>query len=317
MIRADSRIDAASRFVTRWQKYLSSVSSGDGESAGDILEELSDTNEIGLIPRSEILARIHRPAPAQAPSQAYIRPALKELLDGLKTLDEVSAALDQLNAWISEGRAPHSEIQLAITTLTPLDRAYHEFKAGLPTNLEVFLMETRYSSNYSMLLRAQVIALVLPRYLGLPEETKPKPGEGLHTFLDRVATDALAKHNYVLAARARQFDYSMKYGSQEMQGPQAASFIAAQNQEEAQQYAQAVASYQKTLAIGTDVVPVKVIGERLAAIHKEHPMEYQEGLQQFLVPPQRNFDPRRPPFGPASLPPALPTPPSLRQNERF
>lgn len=307
MVKADSKLDAAARFVTRWQVYLAKARAGDLDSAKDILEDLSSTDEIGLIPRSEILARLHRPVPAQA--QASIRPALMELLDGLRTLDEISPALDKLNTWSSEGLGPRSELQFAITGLTLLDRTYREFKAGLSTNLDVFLTEARLCPNYLMPLRAQLIALVLPRYLGLPEETKPKPGESLHGFLDRVVTDAIAKREYVLAIHARQFEYSMKYGPREMQASQAAAFIAAQNQEGAQQYAQAVASYQKTLAIGTDVVPPKAVGDRLTAIQKEHPAEYQEGLQQFLAPQPRTFDPRRLPSGVGLRPPALPSPP--------
>jgi hypothetical protein len=301
--QANHKIEAARRFVLRWQEYLFEATSGDLERAHDTLESLSQTDEIGLIPRSEILARIHGPAP----SQAATRPAIKELLDRIKTLDDMSAALDTLETWHAEGRGPLGEIQQAITALTPLDRTYREDKAGLPTNLESFLTDARMCPNYVMPLRAQLLALVLPRYLGLPEDWKPKSDEGVHAFLDRIVTDAIAKRNYVLAARAREIQYSMKYNGRETQASQAAVFIAAHNQEEAGQYALAVASYQRALAMGTDVVPPKAIGERLTAIQKEHPAEYQEGMQQFLAPPMpRPFDPYRSPYRPAVKPPNPP-----------
>lgn len=304
---ASRRAEAARRFVLRWQDYLSKAASGDPDKAREILESLSHEDDNGLIPRSEILARIH----GVAPSEAATRPAIKELLDRIKTLDDMSAAYDTLNTWQSERRRPLGEIQLAIAALTPLERAYREFKSGSSTNLESLLTEARMLPNYVIPVRAQLLALVLPRYLGLPEDLKPGPDEGVHAFLDRIVTDAIAKRNYVLAARAREFQHAMKYGARETQASQAATFIAAHNQEEAGQFALAVASYQKALAMGTDVVPPKVIGERLAAIQQEHPAEYQEGMQLFLAPPLPRYDPHRPPFGPAakpSNPPRFPVP---------
>jgi hypothetical protein len=143
-------VSSQASLVVRWQDYLSEATSGDLEQAREILEGLSQTDEIGLIPRSEILARIHGPAP----SQPRARPAIKELLDRIKTLDDMSTAFETLKTWHTEGGGPLGEIQLAITALTPLDRTYREFNAGLSTSLEGFLTEARMCPNYVMPLRA-------------------------------------------------------------------------------------------------------------------------------------------------------------------
>ncbi len=298
------RADTARRFVLRWQKYLSVAASGDLEEARQILESLSHEDDNGLIPRSQILARIHDPAPSQEPAT---RPAIRKVLDRIKTLDDMSLAYDTLKAMQSDGHRQVGELQEAIAALTPLELAYREFKAGSSTNLENLLTEARMLPNYVIPVRNQLLALILPRYLGLPEDLKPGPDEGVHAFLDRIVADAIAKRNYVLAARAREFQYAMKYNPRETGGSQAATFIAGHNQEEAGQYTLAVASYQKALAMGTDVVPPKVIGERLAAIQKEHPAEYQEGVQLFLAPPQqRRFDPYPHHLGPPARSPNAP-----------
>lgn len=303
MASTSRRLEAARRFALRWQNYLSESTSGDREKAREILESLSHSDESDLIPRSEILALIHAPAP----SQAATRPALKELLDRIKTLDDMSAALDTLRTWDAAGSGPRGEIQYVISVLTPLELTYREFEAGLPTNLEGFLSEARRGPIHLVPLRAQLLGLILPRYLGLSEDWKPGSGEGAHAFLDRIVADALTKRNYVLAARAREVQYSLKYGTRETPTSQTGTFIAAHNQEEAGQYALAVASYQKALAMGTDIVPPKVIGERLAALKKEHPAEYQEGMKLFIAPPvSRVFDPYPPPFGPPRIPPRPP-----------
>jgi len=60
------------------------------------------------------------------------------------------------------------------------------------------------------------------------------------------------------------------------------SFLAAWNQETAGQYAPAVISYQLALRVPSDSVPVKIIAEHLAAIQRDHPKEYEEGMQLYL-----------------------------------
>jgi hypothetical protein len=62
------------------------------------------------------------------------------------------------------------------------------------------------------------------------------------------------------------------------------SLLAGLNQEAAGQYVMAVASYEGALRSTSPFVPVKFIGAHLAAIQKDHPPDYAEGLEQPAVP---------------------------------
>ena len=78
------------------------------------------------------------------------------------------------------------------------------------------------------------------------------------------------------------------YNSNDSEGLKA--FVARQNQEAAAQYSLAVMSYQTALKSGSDLVPSKVIGERLAAIQTTHPRDFDTGMERFLAPPLPRFD---------------------------
>ena len=69
------------------------------------------------------------------------------------------------------------------------------------------------------------------------------------------------------------------------------SLLAALNQEAAGQYALAVVSYQNALKTSNTNIPAKLIGDKLAAIQKDHPKEYEQGMQLVLSPPAPSYYP--------------------------
>jgi hypothetical protein len=237
--------------------------------------------------------------------------SVEEILRQIKTPDDLHgamAALTKVNCEEqSRGRGARMDISTTIQRLSALDQAYSEFKAGLSTKVDVIVPKAHVYEPFQSLtasVRAQVIAAVLPRYLGLPEDVKPKAVEGPHLFLDRIAAEAMSKNDYLLAAKARETQRLLRDGvnNSTQESSQAGLFITAHNQETAKQFALAVTSYEKALAIPNDLVPAKVIGERLAAIKAEHPQEYQQGLDNYLSPPMSRspYPPGWPPGRPQS-----------------
>jgi hypothetical protein len=144
--------------------------------------------------------------------------------------------------------------------------------------------------NGIIVLRGELAKVLLPRALNLPAGAKPKESETADTFLNRIVTEAVARQDYVLAARARSVQFSLMHTAENInQGDRARqealdTFITAHNQEAAGQFTLAVASYEKALTKGNDLVPPKVIGERLDAIKRQHPKEFEQGFNDFVAP---------------------------------
>ena len=202
--------------------------------------------------------------------------------------------------------------------LVAIFTVYKEFKAGLPTKLVMPDPSKDEFGSITAPIRAELLKLLLPRYLGSPPDLKANPDEGVQEFLQRVLADAVKKEDFLLAARARDTQMLLRDGKAPdwKENSEAALYVTAHNQELAGQYALAVTSYERALASGNSLIPPKVIGERLAKIKAEHPQEFEEGVTTFLTPrmpvmppgfPYQNYGPQRPP-GPPERPRPTPLP---------
>ena len=288
------QIAGALEFVRRWQEYLDEVAGSDPKRAREILEHLSSSADPGWIPRSQILRRMRDPLESE---EVEIAKAAKEIVGRVKSLEDLNDAMAELEKLkpprgYGASRGEPS-IYAILEAFAPLNNIYRDFKAGLPAPVRVPERQERGFEEPLRRLRAELLTLLLPRTLELPEQIHANPGEGPLDFLRRIGAEAAAKNNYLLAARARAAEETImgSGGSSDLPGArdQAAFFVRGNNQEAAGQFAFAVASYQAALATGSDLVPAKVIGERLSAIKGGHPAEFEDGSELFLSPPSPSY----------------------------
>ena len=277
-----AKLAAAKNFVRRWQEYLAVAQNGDTKHAREILEQLDGTGNVNWIPRSEILRRMRDPIDSE---EFEIVKSAKEIVGRIKSLADLNDAMAELEKLkpVRGGQLARYEpsIYAILEAFAPLNNAYNGFKAGLPVPLIVPERKERGFEDVLTRLRAELFVLTLPRTLELPPEVHANPGEGPLPFLRRIAAEAAAKNDYLLVARARVAEETIQGsgGSTELSGEriQAALFVRACKQEQAGQMAPAVTSYQAALATGADVIPAKIIGERLNAIKAKHPADYATG----------------------------------------
>lgn len=339
LMSAMNRAQTTLRFVKQWQDYLSEFAAGETEQTLQSLRSLSQ-GEVDLVPRSEILERIRNggkppgappvETPASTPEASpastpivLVGPSVSSLVAGIKTIDALAPALDELEKISRDtGETRQFDATAALKFLSPLDQSYRDFLAGQSTkvNLDTPTLPTpggRYAANASvgdqlarviqhtvLALRDQLLAVTLPRYLDLPGNVVARPGEGPVDFLDRRKAEALAAGDYLGVAKADEARMLLRDGNSRagIESTQASQFVIADRQDSARQYALAVASYEHALATGANVIPAKVIGDRLDAIKTTHPQEFQQGLDLYLTPPA----PRDPfgaygPYGPGGM----------------
>jgi hypothetical protein len=295
-----NQIEAAVRFVVSWQDYLAARAAGNVSAAKSCLQNLANPDYgfvIDWIPRSEILKRMNESSPAsparRAPEDAAKAQAAKfvEIMDRVKTPADLSPAMTELRTLYRNGNSyPFIEGSRLVDAVGDLEQSYRDLQAGLPTQITLLVPDLRGESirNPVPQIRAQLLLLALPRYLGLPEEAKALAGENPSAFLKRIETEAGAKGDYRLAARAADTEVLLRQPDSNRgvnNDSQASLFVAGQNQEEAGQIELAVVSYLKALAIPLQIVPPKVIGERLTALKTKIPERYTEGMSLYLTPP--------------------------------
>ena len=291
-------------FVQQWQNYIAARKNGNTEMARNSLQNLSSGEYFDLMPRSRILAELEK-----YPTAGQERNRDKEKSEGVtgeqvdaivakaKTLDSVSAVVKELRELRlkSPTNTPYSNIDplnATLNALTAIENTYRDFKAGLPTRMEIPGGSSSDAISAQVApLRAQLFLLVLPRHLNVPADLAPKPGEDAQAYLERVVQDARKRGDGPLLVRVRNAQRNLTGNTSGESDSTAINLVTAgQNQEAAGQYMLAVASYQNALRIGSDAVPAKMIGERLAGIKSAHPEEYDQGMERFLNPPRSDRD---------------------------
>lgn len=276
------RIGNARAFASSWQDYLSAMKNNDANAARQALGGLKSSERLGgFLPRSEILA-----LEAKLTSPPGVA---TEIVIGIRSLDEISAAITKLQ----EGRRNYDSdsISRVISALSGIDRNYREFKEGLSVSVQFNSYGTLSPPEVATKiaeLRAQFLKLAIPRYVNAPNEAEAKDDESVIDFISRLEEEAKAADNPALALRLRDLKTTLNrgssYSSQDVIGIDA--YTAGRNQEEAKQFELAVLSYQQALKSGSDLVPIKAVGERLEAIKAAHPAEYAAGVERFLAPSQ-------------------------------
>jgi hypothetical protein len=277
------------------------------------LRDLSQNSRVGFLPRSEILARLAalEPGSQKGSADGSVPQRVEAIAAGIKSLDDMSRAIKELRSLQAAHRngigAGVEDVNALIMNLQPLEKSYREFQAGLAATVEI---GNSWSGAHSDIgasilprLRSELTLLMLPRYIGAPAETKAEPGETILGFLDRVVAQAKDRGDIQLATRTREALRLVQRGNSFSTNDNSglSAFLAGQNQETAGQHMLAVGSYQRALQSGSDLVPAKLIGERLAAIKAAHPKEYEQGVERFLAPPPPR-DPRE-----MMMPPPFPT----------
>jgi len=279
------KIDGAYRFVSAWQDYLTERAQRNQNQVRQTIRRLSDM-EVLLLPRSEILAKGQETFPPDesvAKDQQRADEAADQLIAKAKSLDDVGRVIGELRALGDAqrmGNVGSGNFHPYIEALEDIDKSYHDFQAGMPVNTNIFSNNRRIPPSV-LPMRNQLLFLVLPRYINAPADVKPKPGEGVAEFVNRVVQDSKATGNVELALRARKVLRKMEHTASISKNENLVlhTIQAAQNQEAAEQWEMAVVSYQSTLKIGSDIVPVKWIGGKLSEIKKAHPAEYQKGME--------------------------------------
>ena len=268
--RAARRASQAASFVTTWQEYLIARQNRNEQAVINHLTTLAN-HETPLVMKEEILARKPKPTPAAGRAEVTSGGRVEEVIAGVQNLDQTRAAIDQLNRMRATG-VPVDESLLS--ALSWIAATYEAHKAGLLMELPT----DRGSHGRVPHLTSQLLLTVLPDLLG--SSTRPGPAETVHDYLQRLVREAKEAKQWQVVLRAMEAKSALGGSSARMHDlAPLRTFIQAQNQEQARQYALAVASYQASLADVTGTVPVNFVGERLSAIQSAHPVDYESGLK--------------------------------------
>jgi hypothetical protein len=266
-----------------------------GNTATDYTQRLSGSHSSrdlsDIIPRSELLelvnsaqARLPKKQPAPvASSTEEVDQQISAIIAGMKKLEELEGAVKQVDDLIARQRKAgrYSSDTSAVTDLKNLRNFHQEVLSGMATTLDSSLTGSKPKDENIALLRNMLIRFAVPRLFGMAADKGMKEDESLAVFTRRSVTEAIELRDWKLLARALDLSQRLAPGQSALSTGDSSAlqqFLAAQNQERARQYGAAVASYLAALKTGSQSIPAEFIGERLGTIEKEHPKEYQAGV---------------------------------------
>jgi hypothetical protein len=283
-----AQLQSARQFVTLWQDYLDHRVSGRTAPAQQSLQNALNHTGANIVPRSEILERLaelNKKDEVAAPPLVRLR----EIMDKAKTLADLPAAIDAVRDCRDPGSTDRSTDPAAqlYEELTRLNQCYKEFRAGLPTIVQVrpeYPTHLPEAVELALPLKVELLRLAIPRFLRVDE--KPATDEAPDAYVERMMRLAFDRCDPRLIQRVHHVQNAINGISNAVQLSRGLdALLAARNQEDAGQFLPAVISYQKALRFGGELVPADSIGRRLAAIKVAHPEEYEAGMKEFLEQP--------------------------------
>jgi hypothetical protein len=226
-------------------------------------------------------------------------------LEQIKTMDDVEGILDKVEALPPEDPSH----PLDWSQLTEMEKMRQRAVAGLPFTLDLRrgYEGTIWGQIYTQVVAREYLA-ILPYYFGTNKSDPPEKDETLIDYLDRLSESANNAGDLALLQRV----VAVKIGltsrpDAQVPNPSVQQFLAGLSEDAGGQYVAAVVSYDKALKDSDGLLPVKIVGDRLAFIKESHPEDYAKGTTIFLMP--ETYDPfpnmqamARGPFAPP-LPP--------------
>jgi hypothetical protein len=277
----DRRLGVARGDLQRWQDFLSQREAGNSLRAAQTLQNLADEEETGLdTPRSAIESRIRE---LEAEGKQQVETKGQAILSQIHTLDDVRPALAGLRA------LPFVESNYLVSIVNNLEsiaRTYAGLKQDIATTLNFSYSRPGDSDPLIVRLHGELLLLALPRYLRLPESEKPHPNETVEAYLQRITDLARSSSNWDLLERvldARKqvtLHVAGTWSSDALSNYSSFTYFQrARRDEEAGQYANAVALYESALRQPNNIVPTETIAAKLEAIKKGHPVEFEAGMK--------------------------------------
>ena len=308
------KLDAISpleQFLTAIQDALLAISNPtvkNGKEAVDRLQyALRDNGRqmADLIPRSELVQKVQAltdritaamPPPITPPAQQKgisreeFDRKVEDILKGVKKFNDLGDALAKIDEILKQQRQfggstlpPFTSIQLSSYI-----RTYDDLRAGVATSLA--FVNNSYGGQGSEALtpiKNMLVKAAISRVLKTSSNMGPKEDEDTGPYLQRVLDVAIKTSDWALMARVLEATQFLNLSAVISTSDSSAlrQLLAGVNMEHARQYSFAVSSYIAALKTGSRMIPAEKIGDMLDSIKKDHPQEYEAGIQRANTPP--------------------------------
>lgn len=213
---------------------------------------------------------------------------MDELVRSVKKLEDMEPVLTKIESLIAQQRSVngYSGESSVLSQFRSYLQNYNELRSGTATTLSFSSSSSSSGTRALAGVKNLLIRFALQRILQTPPDMAQKDDENTAEFLQRVLASARSTSDWALVSRVLDAAQSLNLSTVASYNDTSAlrTFLGGMNQEKAHYPSGAVSAYLTALKSGSLVIPVDYIGERLAAIRKEFPQEYEAGLHPTTSP---------------------------------
>ena len=203
-----------------------------------------------------------------------------ELLRSVKRLEDIADAHQAMQALCPESATTPANLSAAAEMLGKMYKFHEDLKAGASVSFSSLDFPAPAPvSEAGAVLRDLLIRKALPRVLQVTENSLQKDEENVSAYLGRMIQESQKNSDWPLLSRTLDAAQSLHITGLLTANDNVAlrMLLAAVNHERAQIYSGAAAYYFGALRTGSQAVPLELIGQKLEAIRKEHPQDYDAG----------------------------------------
>ena len=285
-------LPAAEEFLNQFQDLL--VAAEKGTAVNGPAQRMKGLNSsrqlIEFIPRTELDELLEtafsglKTRHIIALSDQEFDQKLQQIIDGVTKPEELGSALKQLLDTIAtQQKATGSMFSGGVfNSAKTINRIHEDILAGRATTVDISLLTQNEDGDRTGKIKHMLVRFLMPRVLGADPEIEMKEGETLSVFLIRTVAFAIKSRNWTQLSKILDVCERLPTNLSPLNATDTSAFkqfLAAQNLERTHQYPSAVAAYHAALKTGSQNIPLDFIGEHLTTIEKEHPKEYQAGVE--------------------------------------
>lgn len=272
-------------FLRYWQDYMAGYRSS--SPLANLQNLMNESTRFGeWLPRSEVLARLKEAEATEeagrgGPAATQKKEAkAKEIIAATRTLADMKGSLEKLEEL---DKIPSTSSSYIIDYSIGLRSLQQYYTKPAPAPFDLGVIHSYSVSNSAPdlePLRTQLILYLLPRVFGLGEADAAKPGETPVVYLHRIQKLLRDRSEWARLDEAIVMSLQSGFGPYQSEDRMVLmSYAAGVNQATARRWALAVRSFQSALLHTSSLITPEMIGERLDAIRKEHPEEYEQGVK--------------------------------------
>lgn len=223
-----------------------------------------------------------KPAKPKPPTQMEVEKQLRAWAEEVRKPEDIAGLIAKVETFFGQrGGQDSYGIPVQLSQLYHYRRIYEDFKAGTASFQAFAYASPGQGSESVNNIRNLLIKYAVKQVLSGPSGVDPGTDETVAAYLQRVIEKARTAADWPVLLKAVEATSSLGLSTVASSSDSLALryFVSAQDYEKAQLFAKAASAYSSAFKPGSTILPAEAVAQKLDALKKAHPDEFEKGVQ--------------------------------------